>query len=173
MKIGKFILTVTFSMCTMLVNANGLFPFKEINSKWNISLNGGYNYSMKVGLYGFGLTIKGFHVTLGGTGSTHKNDEDVGIWNEKSSYILHAGYQIPITQSFRIIPVIGVAGAGSVETNGYDWDVSDTGVIHNKTTEDMSYKFDYGAHLVYSYKHLVVNLAVSRYTVFGGVGIEF
>lgn len=169
----KLILTATFAIFAMLVNAKGIFPFKEVNSQWNISLNGGYNYSMKVGLYGFGLTIKGFHVTLGGTGSTHKNDEDVGVWSERASCILHAGYQIPITQAFRIIPVVGMAGAGTVKTDGYDWDVSDTGVIHNKTTEDMSYRFDYGAHFVYSYKHLIVNLAISRYTVFGGVGMEF
>lgn len=154
--------------------AKKIFPFNEVNKKWNISINGGYNHSAKVGLYGFGLTIKGFHVTIGGTGSTHENDVNVGKWKEKSSAIIHAGYQIPITKVIRIIPVIGTSGAGEEITDGYDYNISHNGTIHNKTYNDIKYKFDFGAHLVLNpYKKLIVNLAGTKYTLYAGVGFEF
>lgn len=167
----KKIFLVTFFILLSL-HAKAIFPFKEVNSKWNISLNGGYNHSMKAGLYGFGLTIKGVHLTLGGIGSSHKHDVQVDTWNEKASFLFHAGYQIPITQSFRIIPVIGTTGVGTVVTDGSDWNISN-GVINNVTAEDITYKFDYGMHFVYNHRKLIVNLAASRYTIFAGIGLEF
>lgn len=151
-----------------------IFPFKEVNSQWNISVNGGYNHSAKVGTYGFGLTIKGFHLTIGGSGgSTHEHDVRVDTWKEKSSYLIQTGYQIPITKSFRIIPVVGMAGAGEVITDGADWDISQSGTINNKTIQDIKYKFDYGTHLVYNRRKLIINLAASKHTVFAGIGLEF
>lgn len=165
-------LILVLSSCTY-VFPKKLFPFKEVNSQWNISINGGYNHSAKLGVYGFGLTIKGFHLTMGGTGSSHEHDVEVDTWKEKSTCMIHAGYQIPITKSFRIIPIAGMAGAGEVITDGADWNVSPNGTINNKTTHDMKYKFDYGVHLVYNHRKLIVNLAASRYTVFAGVGLEF
>ncbi len=154
--------------------ATTMFPFNEVNKKWNISINGGYNHSAEVMVYGFGLTIKGFHVTIGGTGSTHEDDVRVGKWEEKSSVIIHAGYQIPITKAIRIIPVIGTSGAGEVLTNGYDYKISNNGTIHNKTHNDIKYKFDYGAHLVLNpYKKLIINLAGTKYTLYAGIGFEF
>lgn len=155
-------------------NSKGLFPFREVNKKWNLSVNGGYNHNMEVGVYSFGLTIKGFHLTIGGSGSpSHKHDVRVDTWKEKSSSLIHAGFQIPITKSFRIIPVVGMAGAGDTITDGSDWEVSKNGTINNKIIHDISYRFDYGAHLVYNHRKLIINLAASRYTVFAGIGLEF
>ncbi len=154
-------------------SAKGVFPFSEVNSKWNISINGGYNHNVKLGVYGLGLTIKGYHLTIGGTGGTHENDVKVDKWKEKSTCVIHAGYQIPITKSLRIIPVVGMAGAGEIITDGADWDISQDGTINNKETQDMVYKFDYGAHLVYNHRKLIINVAASRYTIFAGVGLEF
>lgn len=68
--------------------AKKIFPFNEVNKKWNISINGGYNHSAKVGLYGFGLTIKGFHVTIGGTGSTHENDVNVAFATHLATHLV-------------------------------------------------------------------------------------
>lgn len=164
---------LAISFCTS-ASPKKIFPFKEVNSQWNISINGGYNHSAKVGAYGFGLTIKGFHLTIGGSGgSSHEHDVRVDSWKEKSSCLIHTGYQIPIIKSFRIIPIVGVAGAGEVTTDGADWNISQDGTIHNKTTQDLKYKFDYGAHLVYNHRKLIINLVASKHTVLGGIGLEF
>ena len=167
---------INLLLTTLLISisafATDWFPFKEVNHKWNISLNGGYNHVGKVGLYGLGATVRGFHVMLGGTGSSHRNDMHVGVWKEKSSYLVHAGYQIPIVKSFRIIPVVGVAGVGEVVTNGYDYEFPNT-TVENKVTSSLKYKFDYGAHLVFKHRKLIVNVGATRYTVLGGLGLEF
>lgn len=170
----KKILLLFFStLLCVSASAKDIFPFSEVNSKWNISINGGYNHNVKAGVYGLGLTIRGFHLTIGGTGESHEHDVKVDTWKEKSTCLIHAGYQIPITKSFRIIPVAGMAGAGEIVTDGSDWNISQDGTINNKMTRDMTYKFDYGAHLVYNYRKLIINLAASRYTVFAGIGFEF
>lgn len=167
----KLILSAFFMLYCININANT--PFREVNKKWNISINGGYNHSAGVGLYGLGLTIKGFHITFGATGSTHENDVRVGKWKEKSGCIAHAGYQIPINKVIRIIPVVGISGAGEVLTDGYDYEISN-GTIQNETYSDIKCKFDFGAHFVINpYKKLIINWAWTRYTLYAGVGFEF
>lgn len=168
----KLLLLVCLTLSCISVNAADWFPFKEVNHKWNIGIGGGYNTSMKVGSYNVCLTVRGFHLTIGGTGSSHKHDVNVGEWEEKASMMAHLGYQIPIVKAFRIIPVVGVAGAGTSYTDGYDWNVSH-GQINNKTSTDMSYRFDYGAHLVFNHRKLMINVGVSRYIVSGCIGLEF
>lgn len=153
-------------------SATDWFPFSTVNRKWNISLNGGYSPTGRVGLIGLGATVRGFHLTIGGLGSTHENDVKVGTWNEEASWTIHAGYQIPIVKSFRVIPVVGVTGVGEAHTNGWDWTVND-GQIYNDVSVDMKYKFDYGAHLVFNHRKLIVNLGVTRHTLLGGIGLEF
>lgn len=152
--------------------ATDWFPVSEVNHKWNISINGGYSPSGRVALYGFGITIRGFHLTLGSLGSTHEHDVNVGTWNEDASCTLQAGYQIPIVKSFRIIPVIGMTGVGETKTDGWNWSVNH-GQINNRVSSDLKYRFDYGAHLVFKRRKLIINLGATRYTLLGGLGLEF
>lgn len=86
--------------------------------------------------------------------------------------MFHAGYQIPIVRSFRIIPVIGMAGVGEVTTDGSDYDFSGT-TVNNKVSTNLKYKLDYGAHLVFRHRKLIVNVGATKYTVLGGLGLEF
>lgn len=158
--------------------ATDWFPFNTVNHKWNISVNGGYSPSGRVAVYGLGATVRGFHLTIGGFGSTHENDPRLDTWNEDASFMFQFGYQIPVIKSLRVIPVIGVAGVGEVQTDGYDWKLSYdafgnlTG-IDNKVATSIKYKFDYGAHLVFNHRKLIVNLGVTRHSLFGGIGLEF
>lgn len=169
----KFTLLFLMSLCALTSSAVEWFPFHEVNHKWNLSLNGGYSPSGHVPLYGIGVTVRGFHLTIGGLGSTHENDIDVGTWNEKSSCMIQFGYQIPIVKSVRVVPVIGIAGVGEVHTDGYDYDIGQSGNVQNKVINDLKYKFDYGARVVFNHRKLIINLAASRYTLSGGIGLEF
>ena len=42
-----------------------------------------------------------------------------------------------------------------------------------KTRLKLKYRFDYGIHFVFNHRALIVNAAVTRYTIFGGIGIQF
>lgn len=158
--------------------ATDWFPFKTVNHKWNISFFGGYSPTGRVAIYGLGATVRGFHLVVGGLGSTHENDPHLDTWNEDASLMCHIGYQIPVVKAFRIIPVLGIVGVGEAHTNGYDWDLKYgaygnlTGIT-NKVTTELEYKFDYGAHLVFNHRKLIVNLGVTRHTLLGGIGLEF
>lgn len=163
-----------FMLLMVQISASAIdwFPFNNVNHKWNISFNGGYSPAGRVPLYGFGITVRGFHLTIGGLGSTHEHDVNVGTWNEDASCTLHLGYQVPIVKSFRIIPVIGITGIGEANTNGWDWSV-DQGQINNEVSTDLIYKFDFGAHIVFKHRKLIINLGGTRYTLLGGLGLEF
>lgn len=159
-------------VCSMSAFSADWFPFHEVNHKWNLSINGGYNFEGKVGAYGFGLTIRGFNLILGGQTSTHKHDIEVGTWKESASAMGLLGYQIPITHTFRIIPVVGFSGIGEVITDGRDWEISGTH-INNAISTDISYKFNYGANMVINHRSMIINFIATRYMVIGGIGLEF
>lgn len=168
----KFAFFLCLAALAFSASAADWFPFRDVNHNWNISFNGGYSPSGRVPLYGFGLTVRGIHLTVGGLGSTHEHDVNVGTWNEKASFTLQAGYQIPLVKSFRIIPVIGTIGIGEAVTDGWDWSVNQ-GQITNKVSSEIKYKFDYGVHLVFNHRKLIINLGATRYTLLGGLGLEF
>lgn len=168
---------ITILLCLLTIafsgNATDWFPFSKVNHNWNISVNGGYSPTGRVPLYGIGITVRGFHLTIGGLASTHVHDIRVDTWNEESSCMLQLGYQIPIARSLRLIPVIGITGVGEVHTDGWDYDIGPSGTIYNKVTNDLKYKFDYGARIVFNHRKLIINLAASRHTLSGGIGLEF
>lgn len=164
-------------LCTLLaavhINATDWLPIREVNNRRiNLSLNGGWHIGSHVALMGFGATVYGAHITIGGVGNCKMAPEEVAKGRTTASAMIQAGYQIPIVKSFRVIPVLGTAATGKVV-----FDMTDAHLRkadeQQKTRLKMQYRFDYGVHLVYNYRKLIVNAAVTRYTLFAGVGIEF
>ena len=156
--------------------AKKLFPFKEVNSKWNIGLQGGYiNFDETgSGMCGVSFTLKGIHVDLGGLGPGHKHDVNVGKWTSKVAYSIHIGYQIPIVNAFRIIPLIGYASTGKGYTDGYNYEISYGGTVTNDSSMTFDNQgFDYGAKFVINIKKFNINIAATRYVYYGGVALEF
>ena len=93
------------------ISAQGIFPFKEINSKWNVGMMGGfvgYGRDISYGAVGINLTVKGFYADFMGLPPSRENDMGIKRWSDKSSLLVHVGYQIPITKSIRLVPVIGM-----------------------------------------------------------------
>lgn len=62
----------------------------------------------------------------------------VDKWSDKTSAVVHIGYQIPIVKNLRFIPVIGYAKIAYGTTDGSDYTISDSGVVHNKFSEKKS-----------------------------------
>lgn len=161
---------------TMALYGHAIFPFAEVNKAWNISIVGGYvGYSdpIKYGAAGLSATIKGFYIDFMAFSNAHGNDVRVGKWNDKTSLLCHAGYQIPVVKSFRIIPIIGYAYVTSGVTDGWDWSIGNNG-INNKYHSDQSIsRFDYGGVMAFNYRRVLFSVGATRSILFGGVGIEF
>ena len=90
-------------MILPMINASAyrIFPFKEVNRKWNIGMMGGYvGYGKDIsnGAIGVNLTIKGFYADIMGWPSSHENDMGIDKWSDKTSFAFHVGYQIPIVK---------------------------------------------------------------------------
>ena len=150
--------------------------FETANAKWSIGIIGGglgiFDGSAR-GVFGLNLTVKGFYIDLMGKGSTHKSDVRVDKWTESSGTVFHAGYQLPITKGFRLIPVIGYYTLGNTMTDGYDWKVTSGGISNKTSTSVDSKGLDYGGLMVINSKHVNFYIAGTRYTLYGGVAYQF
>lgn len=149
------------------------WPFREVNrERINVSANAGYHFDSNVAVMGFGATIYGVHITIGGVGTCRLPEGAEPSGKTTASAMVQFGYQLPVTRSFRVIPVVGTAAVGKIV---YDMDDAHLRGDDDppKTRLKMSYRFDAGVHFVFNYKKLIVNAAITRYTVFGGIGVEF
>lgn len=161
-------------MCAALCcGAVEWWPFRQVNhERINLSANAGYHFDSDVAVMGFGATVYGVHITIGGVGTCKLPDGTKPTGKNTASAMVQLGYQLPVTRSFRIIPVVGTAAVGKIV---YDMEDAHLRAADDpqKTRLDMSYRFDAGVHLVFNYRKLIVNAAITRYTVFGGIGVEF
>lgn len=174
----KKLFLILIIMSTVLeVSAKNVFPFKEVNNKWNLGVIGGYvGYGKNIsnGAVGISLTIKGFYADIMGWPSSHEHDMGVDKWSDKTSLVLHTGYQIPIVKSLRIIPIVGFSKVAYGTTDGSDYDISDSGTVHNKFSESKAISgLDFGGIVVINIKKLNINLALTKYTILGGIAMEF
>jgi hypothetical protein len=152
--------------------------FQEANkNRWSVGILGGaiglFDEDATVGAIGLNFMGYGFYVDFIGWPSGHENDTRVDTWRDKTSFGVHAGYQLPVTKSFRIIPIVGYYRSGETVTDGSRWSSTSTGIRNSSYNEDAARGFDYGAVLVYNYKMLNVFGACTRGAVYGGIGIEF
>lgn len=150
--------------------------FQTANGKWSIGILGGglgIFENKGRGVFGMNLTIKGVYVDVLGKGSTHTSDVEVKKWSESSGTAFHAGYQFPVTKSFRIIPIAGYYTLGRTTTDGYNWTVSKSGISNKTSTSIESRGFDYGGILVFNTKHVNFYGACSKHTLYGGIAYQF
>lgn len=81
----------------------------------------------------------------------------VDKWSDKMTTVVHIGYQIPIVKNLRFIPVIGYAKIAYGTTDGSDYTISDSGIVHNKFSEKKSVSgLDFGGIAV-------INIKKSKY----------
>lgn len=150
--------------------------FQAANGSWSVGILGGglglFDDEAR-GVFGLNLTIKGFYVDFMGKGSSHKNDVRVDKWKESSGTVFHTGYQIPVTANFRIIPVVGYYTLGTVSTDGYDWKVTSSGISNKTSTSIDSKGVDYGGVLVINSRRVNFYAGCTRYTLYGGVALQF
>lgn len=174
----KNILLMLFIILAIIeTSAKTIFPFKEVNNKCNLGIIGGYlGYGKDISNGGGGVsfTIKGFYGDVMGWPPSHEKDMGVSKWPDKTSVSLHVGYQIPILKCLRFIPVIGFTKVASGTTDGSNYTISSSGTIHNKFSEKESISgLDFGGIAVINIKKININLACTKYTILGGIAMEF
>ena len=164
MKKVLLLLVVILSVNDLL--AKVFFPFKEVNKEWSIGIIGGYvGYGRGIsnGAVGVSLAIKGFYADVMGWPSSHENDMGVDKWSDKMTTVVHI-----------FIPVIGYAKIAYGTTDGSDYTISDSGIVHNKFSEKKSVSgLDFGGIAVINIKKVNINLAFTKYSILGGIALEF
>lgn len=174
----KKILIYVLFMMPLMVHAQVFSKdvFQYANKSWAIGFAGGalgVFDEKTTGVFGLNLTIKGFYIDFLGNGSSHVSDVKVDKWKENSGYLFHFGYQIPITKSFRIIPVVGYYTQGTTTTDGYDWKVTSSG-IRNKTYTDIDSRgFDSGGIIVLNVKHVNFYGVCTMHSIYGAIAYQF
>ena len=59
-------------------------------------------------------------------------------------------------------------------TDGSDYTISDSGIVHNKFSEKKSVSgLDFGGIAVINIKKVNINLAFTKYSILGGIALEF
>ena len=138
----KIIITLTVLLSFVCVNnvmAHNSYKdvFKKANNTFNIAIHfGGIGCSQDLGLQEFlvSTTIKGVYADFGGWPSKHGSDVDVDVWDDDKALTCHLGYQVPVTNWLRIIPMVGYAYDVTGTTDGHDWSYNNG--IHNKFNID-------------------------------------
>ena len=150
--------------------------FEYANKKWAIGILGGglgvFDDKTR-GVFGLNLTIKGVYIDFLGKGSSHKSDVRVDKWKESTGTVFHAGYQLPVTKAFRIIPIVGYYTLSRTTTDGYDWKATSSGISNKTSTSVDSKGLDYGGILVLNIKHVNIYGACSSHALYGGVAFQF
>lgn len=149
--------------------------FEYANKTIDIGILGGVigvqdNYSY--GAMGLNMTIYGVYADFMGWPKAHSNDVRVEKWHDKYSVACHFGYQIPLSKSFRIIPVIGYAKVEEGTTDGWDWKVGSNGIINKFHAENRVDGFDYGGVLVINSGKWNIYASATRRIIFGGIGLS-
>lgn len=150
--------------------------FDYANKSFSIGLIGGVvgaQDDMAYGALGVNITAYGLYADFMGWPKSHANDVEVEKWHDKSSMAAHVGYQLPVTKSFRIIPVVGYAKVEEGATDGSNWKVGSSGIVNDFEAEHKKDGVDYGAVLVLNIGKINLYAAGTRRTFFGGLGFNF
>ena len=82
---------------------------KEIFSVENDKLGVGWHWGRTgvgtdcpINVYAMNLLAGGFYIDVGGMPSKHGSDVRISVWDDRSAFFAHIGYQVPLTKWFRI-----------------------------------------------------------------------
>ena len=124
--------------------------------------------------WGLNLQIFGLYFDCMGKPRKHGNDVAIDKWKETEAVSYHFGYQIPIVEYVRIIPIIGYYSVKTGTTDGYNWSVTQNGISNAFNIDKKNCGMDCGGVLVLNYSFVCLYGAYTKHNQFyGGVGIEY
>jgi hypothetical protein len=174
--IKRVFVLLAVSLVGQEIMATDWFPVSEVNNrKYSISIGGGAvmfpdNTS---GAVDISTTIWGGHLNIIALPAAHSKDVSVDKQKDKTCFAIHAGYQIPITKAWRVIPLVGYASVDRGYTDGSNYRVDGNGIHNSFVSTDSNSGFDYGGSIVFNYKMLIVSAAYTKHTAYASIGLEF
>ena len=167
-----------FALCITDANAFSKGLFRETNIKekaFGLTLGVvGWQDDQPTPAIGVSFQFFGVYFDMMGLPAAHSNDVGTETWVDETSFAAHIGYQLPITRTVRIIPIIGAADCGTVTVNGAQWHF-ENGQIHNDTkyNGDGGGGLDYGGILVIHHKKWNFSAAYTNHTVYFAAAITW
>ena len=126
------------------------------------------------------VSVYGVYLDIGGFPRMHDNDPRLGTWDDNTVFAMHAGYKIPITKYFNIIPLIGYYEHDLGLTDGYDkyYDYYYGDIYNEFYVYDSFDDVDYGCKVEYKIpiapeKYFTIDWTYTRYMMYGGIGMQF
>ena len=179
----KTILTILFISLAIGANAQ-MFDFADNLRRFEVGLNvGQVGTSTPYAGIGVGanLVLSGFHLDFVIDGPDHKYDNHVNnaTYDDCESFVINAGYQIPIFRWLRIIPI-----AGYCQTNEGVTDASTVNIQHNEYSSSIYHDyyvipgsrrhyFNYGGGIsIQPLKWFSINAICTKYAIYGGISID-
>lgn len=161
-----------------------LFSFEANLSRLEFGINlgqvGSFTDYARFGM-GANLMVAGFYLDFLHAEPQHKYDSHVSDtqWNDNQAFCINAGYQIPILNWLRIMPLVGYAQTNDGITDGSSLSVSadeDSLTFYHRydvTPGSRTHYFNYGGGLsVQPCRWFSVNLIATRYALYGGIGFN-
>lgn len=154
--------------------------FKRLEFGLNIGQVGSFTDYARFGM-GANLLVGGFYLDFLHAEPQHKYDSHVSDtqWNDNQAFCINAGYQIPILNWLRIMPLIGYAQTNDGITDGSSMSVStsdDSLTFYHRyevTPGSRTHYFNYGGGIsVQPCMWFSINLVATRYALYGGVGMN-
>lgn len=153
--------------------------FEVANDKWAIGIGGGIlndkdMYGDRVGVFAANVTVKGFYGDfVMNYYNDHKNDVGVSKWKDNRNFAWHVGYQLPIIDRLRIIPVVGLHLVDEIHTDGSNYTIEHGYIENSSYSTNMERKFDFGGIVVYNIKHFNIYAAYTHACLYGLIGYQF
>ena len=157
----KIFLSLVFAIITV-ININGQ-TFFERNKNVSIGIQFGavdqHNHTdMGFQTLMVNVSCYGAYLDIGGWPRKHGSDTRVDKWDDESCFAVHIGYQLPIFKWLKITPLAGYYNHKTGYTNGYNWNVTSSGINNEFVVNKQLNGFDYGGN---------IQIDIKRFSIFG------
>lgn len=183
----KLIVFITLFSLALSASAQQMFDFSSNNWRIEAGLNfgqaGSFTPYARLAL-GANATIFGVQVDYLKAEPQHEYADADEIsdnkWEDSVAYCINVGYQIPVFNWLRIVPLVGYAQTNEGITDGsklrVDSDEYSFNLYHPYTVTPgtRTHYFNFGGGIsVQPCKWFSINLAATRTALYGGIGINF
>lgn len=179
----KIFLAMVILLGSVTANAQNWFPVADVNAHhFGFGIQGGsLGMGKEVTRAAFGANFLAYGIYLDCLYASpqHRSDPKMAVWDDNSGFSIHLGYQVPILEWLRIIPIIGYAEVSKGTTDGTDYNYeystsSHRWIINNKYTKTWKDGgFDAGGSLVVNVGPVNIFVTGTMCSVYGGIGVEF
>ena len=130
---------------------------------------------------GASVLVAGVYVDFIRAEPQHKYDRHIQDikWNDTEAFSINAGYQIPILEWLRIMPLVGYSQTNYGTTDGsyLDWDTADDGTSwyhhYTVTPGSRAHYINYGGGIsIQPVKWVSINLIGTRHAIYGGIALD-